>query len=216
MPFVRTHAAEAPLGTLVLGHGAGAGHGHPWMTRVADGLAARGITVVTFDFPYLAQGRKAPDRGPVLETAFQETWVAVAARNSGPFFAGGKSMGGRIATQVAARGALRPDPVGLVCFGYPLHPPGKPADRRDRHLPLVKAPLLFLSGTRDPFGSPEELRDLAHGLPNTTLALFDDADHSIQWRKRKSGVDDPLERAIDTAAEWMRQVVIGGLDTSGH
>jgi len=205
---VRTHAAETPLATLVLGHGAGAGHDHPWMTRVADGLAARGITVVTFDFPYMAQGRKVPDRGPVLENAFQATWLAVAARTSGPLFAGGKSMGGRIATQVAARGALHPEPIGLVSFGYPLHPPGKPAERRDRHLPLVKAPLLFLSGTRDPFGSPEDLRDVVRGLPNATLTLFDDGDHSIQGRKRKAGVEDPLECAIDAAANWMRQALL--------
>jgi predicted alpha/beta-hydrolase family hydrolase len=207
MPSVRTHAAVAPIATLVLGHGAGAGQDHPWMTRVADGLAERGITVVTFDFPYVAQGRKVPDRGPVLETAFQTAWLAVAARESGPLFAGGKSMGGRIATQVAARGALHPEPLGLVCFGYPLHPPGKPAERRDRHLPLVKAPLLFLSGTRDPFGSPDELRDLVRGLPRASLTLFDDSDHSIQERKRKAGVEDPLERAIHTAADWMRQIV---------
>jgi predicted alpha/beta-hydrolase family hydrolase len=206
MPSVRTHAAEAPLATLLLGHGAGAGQGHPWMTRVADSLAARGIIVVTFDFPYMAEGRKVPDRGPVLEDAFQAAWVAVAARDSRPFFAGGKSMGGRIATQVAARGVLHPDPVGVVCFGYPLHPPGKPADRRDRHLPLVKAPLLFLSGTRDPFGSPDDLRELVRGLPNASLTLFDDGDHSIQSRKRKPGVEDPLDRAIQTAADWMQQV----------
>jgi predicted alpha/beta-hydrolase family hydrolase len=207
MPSVRTHAAEAPIATLVLGHGAGAGHDHPWMTRVAVGLAARGITVVTFNFPYMEQGRRVPDRGPILENAFQATWVAVAAQESGPLFTGGKSMGGRIATQVAARGALHPDPIGLVCFGYPLHPPGKPADRRDRHLPLVKAPLLFLSGTRDPFGSPDDLRDLVRGLPNASLILFDDGDHSIQGRKREPGVEDPLERAIHAAADWMRQVL---------
>jgi predicted alpha/beta-hydrolase family hydrolase len=207
---VRTHAAEAPVATLVLGHGAGAGQNHPWMTRVASGLAERGITVATFDFPYVEQGRRVPDRGPVLENAFQATWVAVAAGASGPFFAGGKSMGGRIATQVAALGALHPDPVGLVCFGYPLHPPGKPAERRDRHLPLVTAPLLFLSGTRDPFGSPDDLRDLVRRLPNASLTLFDDGDHSIQGRKRKPGVEDLLARAIQTAADWMRQVVLRG------
>jgi predicted alpha/beta-hydrolase family hydrolase len=205
---VRTHAAATPLATLVLGHGAGAGHDHPWMTRVADGLAARGITVVTFDFPYREQGRKVPDRGPVLESAFQATWDAAAARWSGPLFAGGKSMGGRIATQVAARGALHPEPMGLVCFGYPLHPPGKPAERRDRHLPLVTAPLLFLSGTRDPFGSPDDLRELVRTLPNASLTLFDDGDHSIQGRKKTSGGEDPLERAIHTAADWMRQTLL--------
>jgi predicted alpha/beta-hydrolase family hydrolase len=211
MTAVRTHAAETPIATLVLGHGAGAGHDHPWMTRVANGLAERGITVVTFDFPYVEQGRNVPDRGPVLEAAFQATWVAVAARASGPLFAGGKSMGGRIATQVAARGALHPMPTGLVCFGYPLHPAGKPAVRRDRHLPHVNTPMLFLSGTRDPLGSPDDLRGLIRGLPNASLTLFDDGDHSIQGRKRKGVIDDLLERATQTAADWMRQVVSTGV-----
>jgi predicted alpha/beta-hydrolase family hydrolase len=207
---VRTHAAESPVATLVLGHGAGAGHDHPWMTQVADHLAARGITVVTFDFPYVQQGRRVPDRGPILEDAFQSTWAAVAAGVSGPLFAGGKSMGGRIATQVAAREAFHPAPTGLVCFGYPLHPPGKPTARRDRHLPLVKSPLLFLSGTRDPFGSPDELRDLVRRMPNASLTLFEDGDHSIEGRKRKGGGEDLLERAIETAADWMREVASSG------
>jgi predicted alpha/beta-hydrolase family hydrolase len=207
---VRTHAAEAPVASLVLGHGAGAGQAHPWMTRVARGLAERGVTVVTFDFPYVEQGRRVPDRGPILESAFQATWVAAAAQASGPIFAGGKSMGGRIATQVAARGALQPEPMGLVCFGYPLHPPGKPAERRDRHLPLLKRPLLFLSGTGDPFGSPDDLRDLVRRLPNASLTLFDGGDHSIQTRKRQPGTTDLLDRAIQTAADWIRQVVQSG------
>lgn len=180
------------------------------MTRVADHLAGRGITVVTFDFPYVTQGRKMPDRGPALEDAFQATWVAVAARGAGPLFAGGKSMGGRIATQVAARRALDPWPTGLVCFGYPLHPAGKPADRRDRHLPLVKAPLLLLSGTRDPFGSPDELRDLVRTLPNASLTLFEGGNHSIEGRKKTGGAEDLLERAIQRAADWMRQIVSSG------
>jgi predicted alpha/beta-hydrolase family hydrolase len=212
---VRIHAAESPAATLVLGHGAGAGQDHPWIARVADRLAGRGITVVTFDFPYVAQGRKMPDRGPVLEDAFQSTWAAVAARMAGPLFAGGKSMGGRIATQVAARSALDPAPAGLVCFGYPLHPPGKPADRRDRHLPLVKAPLLLLSGTRDPFGSPDELRDLVRTLPNASLALFEGGNHSIEGRKRTGDAEDVLERAIHTAADWMRQVASRGSPSGG-
>ncbi len=212
---MRTHAAESPVATLVLGHGAGAGHDHPWMTRVADHLAGRGITVVTFDFPYVAQGRKVPDRGPALEDAFQSTWVAVAAQQAGPLFAGGKSMGGRIATQVAARSALDPAPAGLVCFGYPLHPPGKPADRRDRHLRLVKTPLLFLSGTRDPFGSPDELRDLVRTLSNASLTLFEGGNHSIEGRKKKDGGEDLLERAIHTAADWMRLVATSGSSSEG-
>jgi uncharacterized protein len=210
---VRVYAADSPVASLVLGHGAGAGHDHPWMTRVAKGLAGRGVTVVTFDFPYIADRRKAPDRGPVLEDAFQRLWLETEAVSPGPRFAGGKSMGGRIASQVAARSGLTPAPAGLVFFGYPLHPPGKPTDRRDRHLPLVKAPMLFLSGTRDPFGSPDELRELVKQLPAASVVLFDGGDHSIHGPKRRPktpetpDVNDLLERAIQTAADWIRQVV---------
>lgn len=199
---MRTYPAPSPAATLVLAHGAGVGENHPWMTRVASTLAERGITVCTFNFPYMEARRRAPDRAPVLEEAFVAIWTETARLSSGPLFAGGKSMGGRIATQVAARGALDPAPAGIVCFGYPLHPPGKPAERRDKHLPQIVVPLLFLSGTRDPFGSPDELRALAETLPTASLRLFEGGDHSIQG-PRRTGAPDLVARAIDVAAEWM-------------
>ena len=119
------------------------------MRGTAERLAGHGISVATFDFPYKVAGRKLPDRAPVLEQAFlnawEELWAALTEGATGsnpalPVFAGGKSMGGRIASQVAPR--LTPAPAGLVFFGYPLHPPGRPVDRRDRHLPLGARPLL--------------------------------------------------------------------------
>jgi len=197
--------ADAPI--LVLAHGAGAGHDHPWMTRVAQGLAARGVTVVTFNFPYTQAGRKVPDRMPVLEARFAEVWTRVAQGANGPLLAGGKSMGGRVASHLAARHRLQPMPAGLVFLGYPLHPPTKPAQRRDRHLADVPVPMLFVSGTRDPFGSPEELTTLANGLPRAGLVLVDGGDHSLVARKR----DDPDGRAftaaLDDAAAWIRERV---------
>jgi predicted alpha/beta-hydrolase family hydrolase len=126
---------------LLLAHGAGAGHDHPWMIKVATGMAARGVPTATFDFPYKAAGRSAPDRGPVLEKAFQDAWLEAASPARGPMFAGGKSMGGRIASQAAALGGLVPPPSGLVFFGYPLHPPGKPDQRGiPLHLPMSSTP----------------------------------------------------------------------------
>jgi predicted alpha/beta-hydrolase family hydrolase len=186
---------------LVLAHGAGAGHTHPWMIRVADGLAARGLRVVTFDFPYVESGRRVPDRGPDLEAAFASMWTSV--RDEGPMFAGGKSMGGRIASQVAAQQGLDPAPAGLVFFGYPLHPPGKPDQRRDRHLPRISAPMLFLHGTRDPFGSPDEMRALVSALPGATLELIEGGDHSLVAPKRQNPAGASLERALDVAASWV-------------
>jgi len=192
-------AASAPV--LVFGHGAGAGVNHPWMTRVVADLATRGIRAVAFNFPYMEAGRHVPDPPRVLEAAFEAAWKAAAAAGAGRMFAGGKSMGGRIASQVAARLGFDPAPAGLVFFGYPLHPPGKPAQRRDTHLPDIAAPMLFLHGTRDPFGSPDELRELTASLPAATLEIIEGGDHSLIAPKRQDPAS--LGRAIDLAAAFI-------------
>ena len=173
------------------------------MRRVAESLATRGISVVTFNFPYMEAGRGAPNPGPQLEAAFADVWREVAAAARGPLFAGGKSMGGRISSQAAAKKLFDPAPAGLVFFGYPLHPPGKPDQRRDRHLPDVGAPMLFLSGTRDPFGSPEEFTALVATLPNATLEILEGGDHSLLASKAQEAKSSRLERAIDLAAAWI-------------
>jgi hypothetical protein len=192
-------AADASAPRLVLAHGAGAGEDHPWMTRVAAGLAARGVHVLTFNFPYKEAGRSLPDPGPVLEAALVDVW-----KEAGAAFAGGKSMGGRIASQAAARQLLSPAPAGLVYFGYPLHPPGKPAQRRDAHLPKIDRPMLFLHGTRDPFGSPDEMAALVAGLgAGATLELIDGGDHSLVRPKRQDPDGRSIEDALDIAATWM-------------
>src|SRR5258708_32121165 len=121
---------------LVLAHGAGGGQQRRFMVGAAPAFAARGITVATCAFPYIAQGRSVPDKGPVLEARWREA-IDEARRHAAfaglPLFIGGKSMGGRIASQVAAQHVS--GIAGLVYLGYPLHPPGKPAQRRERHLP---------------------------------------------------------------------------------
>jgi len=202
----RYPAKESGAPLLVLAHGAGAGHDHPWMIRVAKGLAARGIDVSTFNFPYKEAGRGAPDRGPILEEAFREAWREAATQARGPMFAGGKSMGGRIGSQVAALDGFAPPPAGLVFFGYPLHPPGKPQQRRDRHLPKVAAPMLFISGTRDPFASPDELQELVQDLPRATLRLVDGGDHSLATTKKVDPNGTVLDGVMDVAADWMRGI----------
>src|ERR1700704_5048123 len=133
----------------MLAHGAGAGQQHPFMTAFADAIAARGIDVVTFNFLYIEQKRRLPDRGPALEACYRAAIDATrrevtAARRA--LFIGGKSMGGRIATQVAAADAGLPL-AGLVLLGYPLHPPGRPERLRDAHLPAVSRPMLFVQGS---------------------------------------------------------------------
>jgi hypothetical protein len=188
--------------TLVLAHGAGAGKDHPWMRQVTQALTAAGLRVVTFNFPYIDAKRGAPDRPAVLEETIARVWREAAAEAQGPMFAGGKSMGGRIASQVAARVGFDPPAAGLVFFGYPLHPPGRPEQRRDAHLPAITAPMLFLQGTRDPFGAPDEMQALVKTLGRRArLEIVDGGDHSLVAPKRA----DPksLERAIEMAAAWI-------------
>jgi uncharacterized protein len=118
-------AAARPPATLILGHGAGAPQTHPWMVAMAEAIAARGIQAVTFNFLYAEARRRVPDRSPVLEATWRAAIAAVGNHLGEPRpFLGGKSMGGRIATQVAAQPDV--DVPGLVLLGYPLHPPGKP------------------------------------------------------------------------------------------
>jgi predicted alpha/beta-hydrolase family hydrolase len=189
--------------TIVLAHGAGAGRNHPWMHRVVRAFDQAGIHVVTFNFPYMEAGRKAPDKAPVLEAHFAAVWKDAVAGTKGPYYAGGKSMGGRIASQVAAQQGFDPPPAGLIFFGYPLHPPNQPAKRRDAHLPQVTTPMLFLHGTRDPFGTPDEMRALVATLPLATLHLIEGGDHSLAV-VRKDGADS-VERAVQTAAVWIAE-----------
>ena len=149
-------ATEPRQRTLVLAHGAGAGQTHRFLVGLAGALATRGIDVVTFDFLYVAAGRRAPDRNDKLEACWQAALALARAEWSGRRpFVGGKSMGGRIASQLAAAGT---DAAGLLLLGYPLHPPKQPEKLRTAHLSRLTLPTLVLQGRRDPFGTPAELR----------------------------------------------------------
>jgi predicted alpha/beta-hydrolase family hydrolase len=204
---VKTYASSRPdAPVLVLAPGAGAGENHAWMRKTAQGLADRGISVVTFDFPYRIAGRRLPDRGPVLEAAYRTAWSEIAAAwpAGTSMCIGGKSMGGRIATQVTALGDLSPAPARVVCFGYPLHPPGRPAQRRDQHLPKVAVPMLFVQGSRDPFGSPEEMTELVGWLPRATLSIVEGGDHSLAVPARQDPTGAALSHALDRVAGWVR------------
>jgi hypothetical protein len=170
---------------LVLAHGAGAGQAHPFMVRYAHGLAQRGLDVITFDFPYIQAGRRAPDRAPVLEEAFRQVVTAAADHRdlrAHRLFIGGKSMGGRMATHLAAAPDLWPEQApplaGVVVFGYPLQPPGGPSKRspdRVAHLVRISVPVLIVQGTRDTFGGPDAIRN---AMPNATVHAVAGADHS--------------------------------------
>jgi len=192
--------------TVTLGHGAGADQSSDFMTRFATGLAARGINVVTFNFLYTEQGRRVPDANKAIEACFRAVIEAVRHKKIGRgTLVGGKSMGGRIASQVAAASA--PDVEGLVFLGYPLHPPGSPDQLRAKHLRDITVPMLFVQGSRDAFGSPDELRPIIKELKAPAdLDVVEGGDHSFKVLKR-AGVtqEDTYNAVLDRIEFWLRQ-----------
>lgn len=197
-----------PLATLVLAHGAGAPQAHPFMVGAAESLASRRLAVVTFDFPYTAAGRKLPDKAPVLERAYLDVIAWVRGQDDLPrsLAIGGKSMGGRMASHVAAHHAETAGALcGIVCLGYPLHPPDKPTQRRDVHLPLIRVPMLFVQGSRDGFGTPDELRPVLAALPaGADLHVVEDGDHGFATPRRLGrSAADVLGGVWDVVAAWV-------------
>lgn len=206
----RVYRAKDPIdATLILGHGAGAPQAHPFMVGMAKRLARRGIDVVTFDFLYMIAGRKLPDRTAVLEATWQAAIASVRARtglSSTRLFIGGKSMGGRMATHVAATDQS-PRLSGLVLLGYPLHPIDKPKVRRDEHLPRVPFRMLFVQGSRDELGNEKEMRALVKTLPHATLHVVKGGDHSLALPKREGAEAQELalEGAADTILAFVKR-----------
>lgn len=201
------YPAPAPGLTLVLGHGAGAPQTSAFMVAFARALAERGLTTVTFNFPYMEQRRRMPDRAPALEAAFRAVIEVVRARpdwGRDRLVIGGKSMGGRMASYVAAAGL--DGLAGLVFLGYPLHPPGRPEQRRDGHLSRIREPMLFVQGARDTFGTPEELAPILVPLgPAVRLHVVADGDHSFKVPRRGPVPQEAVfARVQDEVAGWAR------------
>jgi predicted alpha/beta-hydrolase family hydrolase len=202
--------------TLVLAHGAGAGHFSPFMVAYATGLAARGLDVVTFNFGYMERGRKMPDRAPVLEETFRDAITGALAHRhvrGAKLFIGGKSMGGRIATHLAAQPdqwrAGLPPLSGVVVLGYPLAPPGgRHTGDRVSHLKRLTVPTVIVQGTRDAFGGPDEVTGAvgADGqTPPIDVVTVAGGDHSFAVLK-SSGRDQDAVHAevLDSIASWIR------------
>ena len=207
-----TSGAPSVGATLIVAHGAGAGQRSPFMVAFAEAIADLGFDVVTFNFPYTEQKRQLPDRAPVLEACYAslilETMLRVPSARQ-HLFIGGKSMGGRMATQLAAADASLPL-AGLVLLGYPFHPPGKPDKRRDAHLPSVRRPMLVVQGSRDTFGTPDELRPAFGALvPAATLHVIEGGDHSFKVPRvgaaGQAAIDTGIRR---TVAQWMADLII--------
>ncbi|HAF14607.1 MAG TPA: dienelactone hydrolase [Blastocatellia bacterium] len=231
--------------TIILGHGAGAGQLSPFMRLFANGLAERGFDAMTFNFVYLEQGRRVPDPKAKLEACYRAVIEAANQHKKlkgNRLVIGGKSMGGRIASQVAAlecRGLtplsneltsrrppklgtksrqvpeseIKSTPIGLeatnvaglVFLGYPLHPPGKPEQLRDAHLKNIRAPMLFVQGSRDAFGTSEEIRAVVkkHRLP-ATLYVIEGGDHSFKVPKSSRVPQQQIyEKVLDEISRWL-------------
>jgi uncharacterized protein len=205
--MVSEYLADGPedAGCVFLfAHGAGGPMRTPFMTSVARGLAAEAIRVVRFEFPYMAARRSTPDRQPVLLDAWRG---AIADHGGGARVAiGGKSLGGRMATMVADETGVR----GVVCFGYPFHPPGKPQQLRTAHLETLRTPALILQGTRDPFGTEEEVRTYALA-PSMRIEWLPDGDHSLKPRVSSGTTErENLARAVAVAAAFLKSVCTAG------
>ena len=197
--------------TLILGHGAGANQRSPFMVAFSEALQSRGVDVVTFNFSYTEQRRRLPDKPALLEACYRAVTAAVHARLHSArhaLFTGGKSMGGRIATQVAA--ADHDTPIaGLVLLGYPLHPPGRPDTRRDAHLKDVRRPMLIVQGSRDVFGTPSELAPILDNLPvSATLHVVEGGDHSFAVsRSDRTAQAAVFEGVQDAIVRWMKALI---------
>jgi uncharacterized protein len=201
-------AGAGPL--LVLAHGAGADQRHRFMVGMARRLSERSVSVVTFNFLYTENKRKTPDRAQVLETTWRAVLDGVVERlaPAGIIAVGGKSMGGRIASQVVAG---KPDSSawrkvnGLVLLGYPLHPPGQPEKPRTAHLPNIAVPTLLIQGTRDTFGTRAEVEPIFGALKTRVdYEFIEGGDHSFAL-PRSSGYteNDILDRVADRVAAWL-------------
>ena len=197
--------------TVVLAHGAGAGQLSPFMVTFATGLASRGLDVLTFNFPYTDERRRIPDRTDQLEACYRAVIIAVrndAALSGNLTYVGGKSMGGRIASQVVAgEGAASLN--GLIFLGYPLHPPGKLHQLRAAHLAKIRAPMLFIQGSRDPFGKPDELRPILDRLQaRVTLHVVENGNHSLAPPGKGGRMLDELDGVYDGIQDaivaWIR------------
>ena len=198
----------AGASAVVLAHGAGNDMHSPFLSAIHLGLAERGLLSVKFNFPYAEQGRRAPDRMPRLEAAWQGVLAAVRGDPElapGRLFLGGKSMGGRVASHLAAAGA---DCDGLLFLGYPLHPAGKPERLRDGHLADIGCPMLFVEGTRDPLCRLELLRPVLARLgARARLHLIEGGDHSFRVLERSGRTDEEaLSEAVEIVREWLERI----------
>ncbi len=201
--------ADAPRAGCVLAHGAGAGMEHPFMSSAGQGLAARGIATLRYQFPYMERGSKRPDAPQVAQACVRAAVAQAADRLPGlPLVAGGKSYGGRMTSQAQAASPL-PGVAGLVFLGFPLHPADKPSDERAKHLEDVRVRMLFVQGTRDALADRGLIEKLVSRLgARATLRWIEGADHSFHVPARSGRSDaEVLSSMLDDVAGWIAALV---------
>ncbi|WP_428263100.1 alpha/beta family hydrolase [Haliangium sp.] len=208
----RSRVPPGARALYVLAHGAGAGMDHPFLEAVCAGLAKRGVGSFRFQFPYTEAGKRRPDPPATLLATVRAAIDAAHSRYpSLPLVAGGKSMGGRMSSQLMAA-ASHPAVRGLVFLGFPLHPAGRPGSERGAHLAAVTAPMLFLQGTRDPLADLALIRPLVASLgPRATLHVVDGGDHSFKVLVRSGRTEHEVQAELaDAVAGWIDRVVDAG------
>ena len=198
----RLAVPRRPAGAAVLlAHGAGAGQSHPFLSGLRSRLAAAGHPTLTFDYPYVEESRKAPDRAPRLLACHR----AALCRLQGygwPVVLAGKSMGGRMASHLAVE---EKSPIGLVFYGYPLVSPSSGAVRPTGHLAETGMRMLFLSGSRDRLAPLDELRPVVRSVRGATLEVVEGADHSFKVPKRIGTTEEEvLDRLAEATVRWIR------------
>jgi len=208
------YPAPDPSGIcLILAHGAGAPQQSPFMVTFAAALAARGIDTATFNFLYTEQKKRVPDRNDRLELCWtrviENFHAEIMPKKLGKrrLAVGGKSMGGRIASQVAAGAPVADKIAALVLLGYPLHPPGRPEQLRVKHLPAIRAPMLFIQGSKDAFGTPDELRPILRPLKaRNGLYVVEGGDHSFKVPKGAGLSQEKVyDNVLDEIARWLKK-----------
>ncbi len=193
-------ANQASACTFVYAPGAGSNLQDPFGNYLAEHLPGAGITTLRFQFPYIEEAKRRPDPPGLLEETWREV-IRITRPVHGRLVVGGRSMGGRIASQVVAQGMVVD---ALALFAYPMHPPSTPEKRRDGHLPKISVPTLFCSGTRDTFGSAEELSVAASKVPRATVHHLNGADHGFAVLKSSGRTRaDVWAEALDSLLSWI-------------
>ena len=195
-----------PSTCLIIAHGAGGPMHTPFIRYFHTELAKLGFLTVKFNFPYMEARRRVPDRREVLEESYRTIVDQAKNGNHKPdrMFIGGKSMGGRIASQIAANGV---DVDGLFFLGYPLHPIGKTDQLRDEHLYRIKKPMLFVSGTRDSFARRDLLEKVVSKIgSNAQIHWIQNGDHSFKTPDTKTGNTGTLREALALLVDWLQTI----------